>query len=84
MDAVVIDNSISKGQWLRTPSHAVAGAKKKSFEEACAECNAVSLETFADELKKRVKRHYHWVFAYEIFDDGIIVRDMSNAALLTE
>jgi hypothetical protein len=25
-----------------------------------------------------------WVFAYEIFDEGVIVRDMSNAALLTE
>ena len=25
-----------------------------------------------------------WVFAYEIFDDGIIVRDMSHAALLAE
>ena len=25
-----------------------------------------------------------WVFAYEIIDDGVIVRDMSNAALLVE
>jgi hypothetical protein len=25
-----------------------------------------------------------WVFAYEIFDDGIIVRDMSHAAMLVE
>jgi hypothetical protein len=23
-----------------------------------------------------------WIFAYEVFDDGIIVRDMANAALL--
>jgi len=25
-----------------------------------------------------------WVFAYETFDDGVIVRDMSNTALLAE
>jgi len=25
-----------------------------------------------------------WIFAYEIFDNGIIVRDMSHTALLTE
>ena len=25
-----------------------------------------------------------WVFAYEIFDDGVIVRDMSHTALLTK
>jgi len=26
----------------------------------------------------------NWVFAYEIIDGGVIVRDMSNVALLTE
>ena len=26
----------------------------------------------------------NWVFAYEIFEDGIIVRDMSHASLLAE
>lgn len=25
-----------------------------------------------------------WIFAYEVFDDGIIVRDMSHAKLLKE
>lgn len=25
-----------------------------------------------------------WVFAYEVFEDGIIVRDMSHASILTE
>ncbi|MCL1974478.1 MAG: hypothetical protein FWG54_06665 [Bacteroidetes bacterium] len=25
-----------------------------------------------------------WVFAYEIFDDGVIIRDMSHTAALTE
>jgi len=26
----------------------------------------------------------NWVFAYEIIDDGVIIRDMSNVALLVE
>jgi len=25
-----------------------------------------------------------WVFAYEVFDEGVIVRDMANTALLVE
>ena len=25
-----------------------------------------------------------WVFAYELFDDGVIVRDMSHVAMLAE
>jgi len=25
-----------------------------------------------------------WVFAYEVFDDGVIVRDMSHTSLLAE
>ena len=25
-----------------------------------------------------------WVFAYELFDEGVIIRDMSNVALLVE
>ena len=25
-----------------------------------------------------------WVFAYEVFDEGVIVRDMANTALLAE
>ncbi len=25
-----------------------------------------------------------WIFAYEVFDDGIIIRDMSHAKLLKE
>jgi len=26
----------------------------------------------------------NWVFAYEVFDNGIIVRDMAHAAMLSE
>jgi hypothetical protein len=25
-----------------------------------------------------------WVFAYEVFEDGVIVRDMSHTSVLTE
>ena len=25
-----------------------------------------------------------WIFAYEVFDDGVIVRDMSHTSLMTE
>ena len=32
--------------------------KKKSFEEACVECNAVPLDTFIDELKASVKEYF--------------------------
>lgn len=42
-------------------------------------------------FKKWSKLGYHcavfekeWVFAYEIFDEGVIVRDMSHTALLVE
>jgi len=26
----------------------------------------------------------NWIFAYEVFDDGVIVRDMSHTAMLLE
>ena len=32
--------------------------EKKKFDEAVADCNAVPLETFISELKKRVKERY--------------------------
>ena len=58
MDTVVVEDSICNEQWLFTPVHPVAEAKKKSFEEAVADCNAVPLDTFITELKKRVKQRY--------------------------
>ena len=33
-------------------------ARKKSFEEAAAECGAVTVDAFFDELKNRVKERY--------------------------
>ncbi len=46
-------------EYVRTlPFVRMVEEKKKSFEEACVECNAVPLETFIDELRTRVKQHY--------------------------
>ena len=36
----------------------IEGKRKKSFEEACAECNAVPLDRFIDELKASVKEYF--------------------------
>ena len=38
----------------------VKETKKKSFEEACKECNAVPLDTFIDELKTSVKEYFEY------------------------
>ena len=56
MDTVVIKNN--KEQWLSAPIYPVVESNKKNFEEAVADCNAVPLETFITELKKRVKERY--------------------------
>ena len=32
--------------------------EKKSFEEACAECNAISVDAFFDELDARIEKWY--------------------------
>jgi hypothetical protein len=51
MNTAVLEKSAHKKQWHMAP-------EKTSFEEAVAECNAVPVETFIDELKKRVKARY--------------------------
>ena len=58
MDTIVIEDYICKEQWLSTSSRSVEVSEKKSFEEAVVECNAVPLETFITELKKRVRVRY--------------------------
>ena len=32
--------------------------KKKSFEEACIECNAVPVKTFTDELRRQIDEYF--------------------------
>jgi hypothetical protein len=34
-------------------------SKKKSFKEAAAECNAVSVDVFFDELDERIKKRFN-------------------------
>ena len=58
MDTVVIKDFNSKEQWLNAPMYQVVESKKKNFEEVAADCNAVPLDTFITELKKRVKERY--------------------------
>jgi hypothetical protein len=53
MDTAVLERRVIQKTWSRTQT--VTPEKKKTYEEACAECNAVSVETFIDELRKRVK-----------------------------
>ena len=64
MTTVYIDNANAQAtsflEFARTlPFATVVEEKKMSFEEACAECNAVTVDFFIDELEKRVKQRYH-------------------------
>ncbi len=46
-------------EYIKTlPFATVVEEKKQTFEEACAECNAVSAEVFIDGLKERVTKLY--------------------------
>ena len=58
MDTVVIKDFNNKEQWFTAPIRSVVECNKKNFDEAVADCNAVPLETFITELKKRVKKRY--------------------------
>jgi len=53
MDTAVLENRVRERKWLVRP---VAEAKKKSFEEAVAECNAVPADMFFDELNARIEK----------------------------
>ena len=54
MDTLVIEKSVHEEQRTKDPFQPV----KKNFGEACTECDAVSLEIFINELRKRVKEGY--------------------------
>ena len=57
---MIEDNNVQTVEYTRTqPFTTVVEERKKSFEEACIECNAVSVDYFCDELEKRVKQRYH-------------------------
>ena len=49
-------------EYARTlPFTTVVEEKKQSFEEACAECNSISVDEFINELNSRIEKwtdHY--------------------------
>jgi len=58
MDTVALEDYVCKEQWSGAPIRSVDNYEKMSFEDAVTECNAVPLDTFIAELKKRVKERY--------------------------
>ena len=58
METAVMNNTVCTEQQFKTQGYPVTNPEKKSFKKACTECNSVPLETFIDELKKRVKKCY--------------------------
>ena len=64
MTTVVFNNSSYQAQQLLNyistlPFATVIEEQKKSFEEAAAECSAVSVDEFFDELDKRIKKRFN-------------------------
>jgi hypothetical protein len=63
MTTVIIeDNNVQATGFIKyartQPFTTIVKEEKKSFEEACAECNAVTVDYFINELEKRVKQRY--------------------------
>ena len=60
---IIEENSLQAKQLLEyiktLPYATVIEEKKKSFREAAEECNAVSVDTFFDELDVRIKKHFN-------------------------
>ena len=57
---IIEDTSIQAKQFIRyartLPFATIVEAKKKSYEEACAECGAVTVDAFFDELNARIEK----------------------------
>ena len=53
MDTAVLENRVREAKWYERP---VAATRKKSFEEAVVECNAVPVDMFFDELNARIEK----------------------------
>ena len=63
MTTVYIDSADAQAtsflEFARTlPFATVVDEKKKSFEEACAECNGRPASEFFDELRYQIKEHF--------------------------
>lgn len=69
MTTIVINENTEEGRYLinvvrsmQKISDAVVSIcdeKKQTFAEAAAECNAVSVDTFFDELNRQLKEYYN-------------------------
>ena len=59
---IIEENSLQAKQLLEyiktLPFATVIEEQKKSFSEAVAECNAVSVDAFFDELDDRIKKRF--------------------------
>jgi hypothetical protein len=55
MDTAVLESNVYAETWTNT----VKTEKKKSFEEAVAECDGVSVDDFFDELDRRIKKRFN-------------------------
>ena len=63
MTTVVIEDSGIQAErfveFVRTlPFATIVGAKKKSFEEAVAECNGISVMDFTSELRRQIDEYF--------------------------
>ena len=61
MTTVIIKDNSAQAQsfveYARTlPFATIVAEKKKSFEEACKECNAITVDEFFDELNSRIEK----------------------------
>ena len=57
---LIEDNSVQAKHFIRfagtLPFTTIVKSDKKSFEEACAECGAVTVDAFFDELNARIEK----------------------------
>jgi len=59
MDTLVIEDVFCKEQRFRSPVRPMVEPKKKSFKEAVAECNGISVDAFFDKLDERIKKRFN-------------------------
>ena len=63
MTTIIIEENSPQARqliaYIKTlPYATVVEEKKKSFHEAAEECNAVSVDTFINELNDSIKKHF--------------------------
>jgi len=56
MDTLVVEKNMIRERRFRMPVLHVVEPKKKSYKEACAECGAVTVDSFFDELNSRIDK----------------------------